>query len=273
MSERKSSAEEDNNTDQSGNEIYSIDEEAKEKNNPSHQVTTSYYSWVLVMSALMAAVTPMGLLSAWGVLLEYYQREIFNGSKETTTQLAAVADARRLVMLIFMIPLGYVYSRVGPKPLLYISVIVSPAAILLLGIATSTITRVLPQWFDNKTRSTAFGLGGLVVPLITTVIEKNLGGPCLLADRIGNINTGILFTFTATLATASIWTQAYSIQTLQAYAVIYGFSNSVMSTLLFTAGLIVQVIVGVGVLGVFMNVLVFQVAVVGYEQVGRLFCL
>ncbi|KAI8148000.1 major facilitator superfamily domain-containing protein, partial [Fennellomyces sp. T-0311] len=162
-----------------------------------------------------------------GVILEYYQREVFGNTKEVTTQLVTIGSLRNLLLMVLMVPLNMIYSKVGPKPLLVMSVIMSTGGIILMSNATKlwhlylfysvftgcgasmfqlTVFRVLPQWFDEKRRSTAFGIffsstgiGGFIVPFVTTTIESNMDGVWIF--RILAITTFALGSFSCVVIT------------------------------------------------------------------------
>ncbi|KAI9276999.1 major facilitator superfamily domain-containing protein, partial [Phascolomyces articulosus] len=138
-----------------------------------------------------------------GVLLEYYEREIFGSTNEVTTQLAFVGSLRNIMGSLCMLPANLAYSFVGHKIMLLLSTLLSTLGVLLSGTVTEMwqlylfysvftgcgmclfhvpLIRIVPNWFDESSRSTAFGIitstmgvGGLLVPLTMSSIERNLG--------------------------------------------------------------------------------------------------
>ena len=68
-------------------------------------------------------------------MLAYFQREVFGSSKEVTTQLATIGSLRNLILMAAMVPLNIVYSKVGPKAMIIMSVMLTASGIMLISMA------------------------------------------------------------------------------------------------------------------------------------------
>ncbi|KAI8145125.1 major facilitator superfamily domain-containing protein [Fennellomyces sp. T-0311] len=78
----------------------------------------------------------------------------------------------------------------------------------------------LKPWQANMTTVVLLGM---------TIPGALLAG--VLADRLGCLNTVIMFTAMAALTTSTIWTFAYTFEALEAYCAVYGLFANVMLTL------------------------------------------
>ncbi|KAI7904339.1 major facilitator superfamily domain-containing protein [Cokeromyces recurvatus] len=181
------------------------------------------YGWLVVLGAFCVQVTSFGIVTSWGVMQDYYYQNIFSGNSKALVELSFVGTLA-LIFINGMSPFIHVcIARYGLRQIKIVGTLCITIALemasfthkiwhlylsqgILFGLGASclyvTIMAVTPQWF-TKNRGIALGIvaggsgiGGLVMPLIITPINRNLGPSwtyrilgliCLVCDAIACI--------------------------------------------------------------------------------------
>ncbi|KAI8982422.1 major facilitator superfamily domain-containing protein, partial [Mycotypha africana] len=177
------------------------------------------YGWVIVFGAFCAQITYFGVISS--VMQDYYQQNVFTNSDPKVVVDLSFVGSLTLVFLDGMSPfVRLAVARLGVKPVMIIGSLLITLGLEMAGFATQVwhlyLTQsivfgtgasciyviamsITPQWF-KKRRGLALGIvaagsgmGGLVVPLIVTPINRQLGAQwtyrvlgfiCLFCDVI-----------------------------------------------------------------------------------------
>ncbi|KAI8139342.1 major facilitator superfamily domain-containing protein, partial [Fennellomyces sp. T-0311] len=160
------------------------------------------YGWLVTLAVFLASLLEGGLpYCCIGVMQDYYEREVFGKSSNTTVQLSAAGTLVTAMVYLFSYPTTIIYNTLGARLALAIGSLVASGGLIAAGAATeiwhlyismslfggigisilfNVGLRVLPFWFDKRS-STAFGIigssqpfAGLVVPFVMTHINNSL---------------------------------------------------------------------------------------------------
>ncbi|KAI8340785.1 major facilitator superfamily domain-containing protein, partial [Chlamydoabsidia padenii] len=160
------------------------------------------YRWFILLGGFLAQAISMCTLSSWGIMQDYYDRQVFKGAVDSTqlsfvgtigfsfcglmgpiTQMLTSAIGPRWVLLLgtILISLGLILASFSVEVWhLYITQsFIHGIGSALLYIVSMSLS---PQWF-NKRRGFAMGvmvsgsgIGGLIMPFLMNELNENLGG-------------------------------------------------------------------------------------------------
>ncbi|EIE89981.1 hypothetical protein RO3G_14692 [Rhizopus delemar RA 99-880] len=160
------------------------------------------YRWAILLGGFLAQAISMCTLSSWGVMQEYYDRQVFKGSVDST----ALSFVGTIGMSFggLMGPVTPVLmSLIGVRWILFLSTISLTAGLILASFAQQVwqlyITHsvmhgigaalfnvvsmsISPQWFIRRRglsmgiMVSGSGIVGLIMPFVITHLNESLGG-------------------------------------------------------------------------------------------------
>ncbi|KAI8061246.1 major facilitator superfamily domain-containing protein [Thamnidium elegans] len=206
-----------------------LSEKKKEQNySPTEDETTLYdeeiedpYRWVILFSAFLAQAISVCTLSSWGVMQEYFDREVFKGSVGTT-ELSFVGTIGFSFCGLMGPVTPFILSLFGARWVLFFGTLLLSSGLILASFATQVwqlyITQsfmhglggavlyivsisIAPQWFIKRKglamgiMASGSGVGGLIMPIVITSLNESLGGAwCYRIIGIVNFVVSLLAT-------------------------------------------------------------------------------
>lgn len=160
------------------------------------------YRWAILFGGFLAQAISMCTLSSWGVMQDYYDRQVFRGSVDSTS--LSFVGTLGMSFCGLMGPVTPVLmSLIGAKWLLFFGSLLMTSGLVLASFSqqiwqlyiTQSIMHgvgaallyivsmsISPQWFVAR-RGLAMGvmvsgsgLGGLIMPFVMTQLNESLGG-------------------------------------------------------------------------------------------------
>ncbi|KAI9496140.1 major facilitator superfamily domain-containing protein [Zychaea mexicana] len=161
------------------------------------------YGWAVVIGAFLMVVTSYGTSTAWGVMQDYYEREMFGDTIPDAQLQLSFVGTFALIFANACGPLAQVLrSMWGTRFVLLIGTFLIAIGLIIAGFSNQiwhlyltqgilfgtgvslmyvTIMAVAPQYFDRKRGlalgivASGSGIGGLVMPFIMTPLNRSLG--------------------------------------------------------------------------------------------------
>ncbi|KAF1800813.1 major facilitator superfamily domain-containing protein [Mucor lusitanicus] len=160
------------------------------------------YGWFVVLGAFLVQVTSFGTCTSWGVMQDYFERNMFNNVANATVNLSFVGTLA-MVCLNSVSPIVQIcVSMFGIRYVLIAGTIFVALGLEMAGFSTQiwhlyltqgvvfgigasciyvAIMGVAPQWFGRRRGlalgiiASGSGIGGLVIPFVMTAINSSLG--------------------------------------------------------------------------------------------------
>jgi MFS family permease len=160
------------------------------------------YRWVILFSGFLAQAISMCTLSSWGIMQDYFDRQVFKESVNAT-ELSFVGTIGFAFCGLMGPVTPFFMSLVGARWLLFFGTLLISAGLILASFSTRVwqlyITQsvmhgmgaallyivsmsISPQWFIKR-RGFAMGImvsgsgvGGLIMPFVMNSLNESLGG-------------------------------------------------------------------------------------------------